>query len=84
MVVTSAISNLIREAKTFRIPSSIQTGKKMGMQLLDEHLFSLYQEGKVSMEDAIDRSQNPGELQEKIEAQGQGAMAGAGAGQGGS
>src|ERR1700761_1280896 len=42
MVNTPAIANLIREAKTFRIDSSIQTGKKFGMQLLDEHLLDLY------------------------------------------
>jgi len=42
MVVTPAIANLIRENKTYRIDSSIQTGKKLGMQLLDEHLWKLY------------------------------------------
>jgi twitching motility protein PilT len=41
LVVTPAISNLIRENKTFRIDSAIQTGKKFGMQLLDDHLWSL-------------------------------------------
>jgi twitching motility protein PilT len=41
MVVTPAISNLIRENKTYRIDSSIQTGRKLGMQLLDEHLWQL-------------------------------------------
>jgi len=68
LYVTNAVQNLIRENKVFRIPSSIQTGKKYGMQLLDEHLFKLYREGKISTEDAIDRSQSPGEMQEKIEA----------------
>jgi twitching motility protein PilT len=68
MVVTSAIANLIRENKVYRIPSSIQTGKKYGMQLLDEHLFRLYAQGKISPEDAIDHSQYPGMIQEKIEA----------------
>jgi len=68
MMVTNAISNLIRENKVFRIPSSIQTGKKFGMQLLDEHLLRLYAEGKIASEDAIDRSQTPGEIQDKIEA----------------
>jgi twitching motility protein PilT len=67
MVVTHAIGNLIRENKVFRIPSSIQTGKKLGMRLLDDHLFQLFAEGKISSEDAIDRSQSPGELHEKIE-----------------
>ena len=68
MVVTPAISNLIRENKTFRINSSIQTGKKFGMQLLDEHLFNLYQRGAVSEEDVVDRSSNAGQLQDKIDA----------------
>jgi twitching motility protein PilT len=68
MVVTPAIANLIRENKTFRIDSSIQTGKKWGMQLLDEHLWSLYTQGIVSSEEMIDKARHPGELQEKIEA----------------
>ena len=67
MVVTNAIGNLIRENKVFRIPSSIQTGKKLGMQLLDDHLFQLFAQKKISLEDAIDHSHEPGMLQEKIE-----------------
>jgi twitching motility protein PilT len=39
LVVTPAIANLIRENKTFRITSAIQTGHKLGMQLLDDHMF---------------------------------------------
>ena len=39
LVVTPAIANLIRENKTFRITSAIQTGQKLGMQLLDDHMF---------------------------------------------
>ncbi|MFP4139800.1 MAG: type IV pilus twitching motility protein PilT [Planctomycetota bacterium] len=66
MVVTNAISNLIRENKVFRIPSSIQTGKKLGMQLLDDHLFQLVSEDKVEDKEAIDQATNPGDLQEKI------------------
>ena len=38
LVVTPAIANLIREGKTFRINSSIQTGRKFGMMLLDDSL----------------------------------------------
>ncbi len=67
MVVTNAIANLIRENKVFRIPSSIQTGKKLSMQLLDDHLFRLYAEGKISEEDCVDHSQSPGDMQDKIE-----------------
>jgi twitching motility protein PilT len=68
MYVTYAIANLIRENKVYRIPSSIQTGKKLGMQMLDDNLFRLWSEGKVDKIECIDRSQNPGELQDKIEA----------------
>ena len=46
LVVTPAVSNLIRESKTFRIDSAIQTGRKFGMQLLDDHLWKLYADGK--------------------------------------
>lgn len=66
LVVTPAIANLIREGKTFRIDSSIQTGKKFGMQLLDDHLWSLYMAGKISAEEMIDKSKNPGELRDKV------------------
>ncbi len=65
MVVTPAIANLIRENKTFRIESSIQTGKKLGMQLLDDHLWDLYAEGKIALEEMVDKSRNPAELMEK-------------------
>ena len=68
MVVTAAIANLIRENKTFRINSAIQTGKKFGMQLLDEHLFKLFNEGIIAGEEAIDKSNNPGEMSDKVEA----------------
>ncbi len=65
LVVTPAIANLIRENKTYRIDSSIQTGKKLGMQLLDEHLWNLYDSGKISLEEMLDKGRQPGSLQEK-------------------
>jgi len=66
LVVTPAISNLIRDNKSFRIDSSIQTGKKFGMQLLDDHLWSLYSKGMISAEDMIDRAKNPNDLKDKV------------------
>ncbi len=66
MVVTPAIANLVRENKTFRIDGSIQTGKKFGMQLLDDHLLELYQAGKVSAEEAVDKSRRPAEIAERM------------------
>jgi twitching motility protein PilT len=65
MLVTPAIANLIRENKTYRIDSSIQTGKKLGMQLLDEHLWQLYDTGKITLEEMLDKGRAPGALQEK-------------------
>ena len=49
LVVTPAIANLIRENKTFRINSAIQTGAKFGMQLMDDALFSHWQNGIVAV-----------------------------------
>ena len=66
LVITPAVANLIREAKTFRIDSAIQTGKKFGMQLLDDHLWSLYSQGKIAAEEMIDVSKNPSELTARI------------------
>jgi twitching motility protein PilT len=66
LVVTPAISNLIRENKTFRIDSAIQTGKKFGMQLLDEHLWSIYSKGLISAEEMVDKARNPGDLSERV------------------
>jgi len=68
MVVTPAIANLIRENKTYRIDSSIQTGKKLGMQLLDEHLWQLYDIGKITLDEMLVQSRQPGMLQDKATA----------------
>ena len=66
LVVTPAIANLIRENKTFRIDSAIQTGRKFGMQLLDDHLWSLYSQGIITADEMIDKGKDPGDLTEKV------------------
>ncbi|MFY7896908.1 MAG: type IV pili twitching motility protein PilT, partial [Phycisphaerales bacterium] len=66
MVVTPAIANLVRDNKTFRIDSMIQTGKKFGMQLLDDHLWSLYMSGKISAEEMYDVSKNQADILAKV------------------
>jgi twitching motility protein PilT len=68
MVVTPAIANLIRENKTYRIDSSIQTGRKLGMQLLDDHLWQLYEGGKITMAEMLDKARLPGALHDKATA----------------
>ncbi len=67
LVVTPAISNLVRENKTFRIDSAIQTGKKYGMQLLDDHLWSLYERGMIDAVEMLDKGRHTADLQEKLE-----------------
>jgi twitching motility protein PilT len=52
MIANSAVRNLIRESKSFQIPSMIQTGKKYGMQLLDDSIWELYNRGWISPDDA--------------------------------
>lgn len=66
LVVTPAIANLIRENKTFRINSSIQTGAKFGMQLLDDHMFRLWKEGVVSKEEVLIKANKPDDLATRI------------------
>ena len=66
LVLTPAIQNLIREGKTFRINSSIQTGRKYGMQLLDDHLFTLWKNGLCEEQDVILKSNLPDELVHRI------------------
>ncbi len=66
LVVTSAIGNLIRENKTFRITSMIQTGAKLGMQLLDDHLFTLWKDEKVALEEVLSRAQSPDDVARRV------------------
>lgn len=52
LIANAAVRNLIREQKTYQIPSMMQTGKKYGMQLLDDGIMDLYNRGWISGEDA--------------------------------
>ena len=55
LVVTPAIANLVREAKTFQIPGMLQVGKKHGMQTLDDAIQDLLSKKMISPEDAYQR-----------------------------
>ena len=70
LVVTPAVANLIRENKTFRIDSAIQTGRKFGMQLLDDHLWTLYEGGMIDAEEMIDKGRDSNNLTQKVHAAG--------------
>jgi twitching motility protein PilT len=59
MLVTPAISNLIREGKTHQIYSAIDTGQKFGMVSLDKSLLELVRQGRVTKEDAVAVAHDP-------------------------
>lgn len=56
MIATSAVRNLIREGKTFQIPSVIETSSQDGMQTMDKALADLYRRGQITMEEALSRT----------------------------
>ena len=56
LIANSAVRNLIRESKTFQIPTSIQTGKKYGMQLMDDGIMDLYNRGWIGSDEAYIKS----------------------------
>jgi twitching motility protein PilT len=66
LIVTPGIANLIRENKTFRINSAIQTGAKFGMNLMDDALFDLWRDGTCIIEDVLGKSHRPDDLAKRI------------------
>ena len=66
LVVTPSIANLIRENKTFRINSAIQTGAKFGMQLMDDALFKHWADGVCLLDDVLERAHRPDDLAKRI------------------
>ena len=75
LLVTPAIANLIRENKTFRINSAIQTGAKFGMQLMDDALFDLWKKEICLVEDILPKAHRPDDLAKRIVAAQQGLEA---------
>ncbi|MFW5873979.1 MAG: type IV pilus twitching motility protein PilT [Verrucomicrobiota bacterium] len=66
MVTTTSIAQLIRENKTYRIASDIQTGASHGMISLDAHLLSLFNKGLITADQALTKSQSPAEMRQKL------------------
>ncbi len=66
MIMTDAIRNLIRENKAFRINSFIQTGGNVGMILLDDFIFNLWTQGRVTFQEMMTIAQDPDALQKKV------------------
>jgi twitching motility protein PilT len=70
MLTTTSIQSLIRENKTFRITSDIQTGAAQGMITLDSHLSSLYNRELITADEAVERAQDTTTMREKLLASG--------------
>jgi len=67
MINTPSIAALIRDNKTFRIQSDIQTGAKWGMVTLDSFLIDLYLKGMIAREEIINKSQDPTTIMAKLQ-----------------
>jgi twitching motility protein PilT len=70
MIMNPAISNLIRENKSYRIDGTIQTSAKDGMILLDDSLYALYKKDLIEFDAMMTYSKDPGYLQRKVQENG--------------
>jgi twitching motility protein PilT len=61
-----AIKNNIREGKSYQIPTVMQTNKKIGMQTMDDSLYELYSDGRITREDALIFAQDRPTLEKKL------------------
>ncbi|MDG2123365.1 MAG: PilT/PilU family type 4a pilus ATPase [Verrucomicrobiales bacterium] len=62
LVNSPAVANCIREGKTFMLPGVMQTGKNVGMRLMDDSLKELYNTGRISREECLSRANDKGEM----------------------
>jgi twitching motility protein PilT len=75
MLMNPAIGNLIRKNETHKIPSTIQTSRRLGMITLDDHLLELVQKGAIERQEALDHAQEPKDLELRLGGGGGGAPA---------
>ena len=69
LVTTPAISNLVREGKSYQITSSMQAGRELGMHTMDQHLALLVDEGQITREAAFEKAHDPETLTRLIQRQ---------------
>lgn len=67
LVATSAVRNIIREGKTYQLPTVMQTGAKLGMQTMDNSLRSLYQRRMITIQEALQRAADPEEFKRLVQ-----------------
>jgi twitching motility protein PilT len=66
MVNTPAVSNLIRESRTFMLPGVIQTGKRLGMKLMDDSLIELFEAGIITAEETLARAEQKSTVRQVV------------------
>ncbi len=75
MMITPAAQNLIRKNEPYRLESFIQTGRKWGMQLLDDSLWDLYSRKMIAVSEMLERAQRREEIEQKLMATADGRAA---------
>jgi twitching motility protein PilT len=66
MIMNPAIGNLVRKNETNKIPSTIQTSRKMGMITLDDYLLDLVKRGVITREIALEAAQDDKDLETRL------------------
>jgi twitching motility protein PilT len=66
MVATTSIQSLIRDNKTFRITSDIQTGANLGMITMDAHLLSLVNREIIAPDEAVEKAQDSNAMRDRL------------------
>ena len=66
MITTPAIANLIREGKTYQIPTALQAGRDLGMFSMDQHLAELVNRGKITHAAAMEKAHDLASLKSLI------------------
>jgi twitching motility protein PilT len=69
LIATPAIANLIREAKTYQIPSSMQAGRELGMHTMDQHLAELVNSGEIDHDAALEKVHDPESFKRLVDRQ---------------
>jgi twitching motility protein PilT len=67
LVTTPAVSNLIREGKTYQLPSTMQAGRDVGMHTMDQHLADLVNAGQISHQSAYEKAHDLEDLKQLIQ-----------------
>ncbi|MGC8733911.1 MAG: type IV pilus twitching motility protein PilT [bacterium] len=66
LVANAAVKNIIREGKVHQLKAIMQTNRQIGMQTMDQALYDLWKENKITVEEAISRSSNPQEMKARV------------------